>query len=116
MKNPNLKSAFAESEYDASKILELKKCKEDPLYFMENYVKVVHPINGAVPFNMYDYQKRIIHGVHENRCAVVLSPRQTGKCLFANTTINTITKPTGIKKIILKFLDKEKYNKLFEIA
>ena len=113
MKNPNLKAAFAESEYDTQKIIELKKCKDDPIYFIKNYVKIVHPVHGAVPFALYDYQEDMIRDIHANRCTAVLASRQLGKCLHVDTTINTIIKPVGIKKLILKFLDKEKYNEFF---
>ena len=41
-------------------IEEFKKCKDDPVYFISNYVKVTHPVRGLVPFKLYPFQKDIL--------------------------------------------------------
>lgn len=79
MKNPQLKSAFAQEEYTPENIIELKKCMADPVYFMQNYIKVVHPKNGAVPFVLYDYQVDMVNAIHLNKDTVMLASRQMGK-------------------------------------
>lgn len=78
-KNPYLKRAHATSEFDAEKILEIKRCSTDPIYFMERYVKVFHPTKGEVAFILYDYQKDMIRAIHENKDVVILASRQLGK-------------------------------------
>jgi hypothetical protein len=55
--NPNLKKTNVKHEYSKEEILEYQKCANDPLYFMENYVRIVSLDEGLVPFKMYDFQK-----------------------------------------------------------
>jgi len=50
--NPNLKKVNTAVEYSEEEILEYQKCMKDPLYFMENYVRIVSLDEGLVPFNM----------------------------------------------------------------
>ena len=39
--NPNLKKINTPVEFTKEQILEYKKCANDPLYFMENYIRIV---------------------------------------------------------------------------
>jgi hypothetical protein len=39
--NPNLKKANTQIEFTEEQILEFLKCKEDPVYFARNYIKIV---------------------------------------------------------------------------
>ena len=78
-RNPNLKKANAQVEFTYEQIQELKKCSEDPVYFIRKYVKIQHPIRGAIPFALYDYQEEMVRAYKDNRYVVVLSARQTGK-------------------------------------
>lgn len=79
MKNPQLKRAYAESEYTPNSIQELVRCKKDPIYFLTHYVKVAHPVKGSVPFDLYDYQIEMVKGIHENKDTIILASRQLGK-------------------------------------
>lgn len=83
MKNPQLKRAFATDEYTPHMIMELTKCKRDPVYFISNYVKVQHPTKGTIPFNLFDYQERFVRHMQDNRFTITLQPRQCGKTLTA---------------------------------
>ena len=56
--NPNLKKVNTPVEFTKEQILEYQKCSEDPLYFMETYMKIVSLDEGLVPFKMYDFQKQ----------------------------------------------------------
>lgn len=87
--NPYLKSAGEEHEYEAFHIQELKKCAEDPIYFIRTYCQVQHPIKGSIPFELYPYQEKMLRAYHTNRQNVVLSARQTGKALALDTQIPT---------------------------
>lgn len=82
-KNPQLKRAHTSSEYDPEKIMELRRCRKDPIYFMEKYVKVQHPTKGAVPFVLYEYQKEMVMAIHENKDTILLCSRQMGKTTVA---------------------------------
>lgn len=114
MKNPQLKAAYAEDEYTLENVANLKRCMSDPIFFMTNYIKVQHPTKGMVPFELYEYQKDMIDILHNNRNIIILASRQLGKCFDGKTTINTIRKPKGFKKLILKFIDRNMYDRLFK--
>lgn len=86
-RNKNIKKAYLEQEYTPKQIYEMKRCKNDPVYFIEKYVKIIHPKKGAVNFELYDYQRELIKSYHENRDNVVLSARQTGKSITTSAYI-----------------------------
>ena len=77
--NPNLKKANTAIEFTEENIIEFLKCKEDPVYFARNYVKIVSLDKGLVPFNMYPFQEKLIQNFHDNRFNICKMPRQTGK-------------------------------------
>ena len=77
--NPNLKKANTPIEFSEENIREFLKCKEDPIYFTRNYIKIVSLDEGLVPFNMYDFQEKLIDRFHKNRFNICKMPRQTGK-------------------------------------
>jgi len=66
-------------KWTREKLIEYHKCSEDPLYFIENYMKIITLDHGLVNINLYDYQKNMIQNFHENRFNIVLSPRQAAK-------------------------------------
>ncbi len=77
--NPNLKKAGTEIQFTKKQIQEWVKCKKDPIYFATHYIKIISLDEGLVPFDMYDFQKRILQDFHENRFNIAKLPRQTGK-------------------------------------
>ncbi len=77
--NPNLKKANTQIEFTEKQILEFLKCKEDPVYFARNYIKIVSLDEGLVPFSMYPFQEKLIQNFHDNRFNICKMPRQTGK-------------------------------------
>ena len=77
--NPNLKKANTPIEFSEENIREFLKCKEDPIYFTRNYIKIVSLDEGLVPFDMYDFQEKLIDRFHNNRFNICKMPRQTGK-------------------------------------
>jgi hypothetical protein len=77
--NPNLKKANTSIEFTEDNIIEFLKCKEDPVYFAEHYVKIVNVDQGLIPFDMYEFQKKLITNFHKNRFNICKMPRQTGK-------------------------------------
>ena len=83
--NPNLKKINTPVEFSQDQIVEYQKCEEDPLYFMEKYVRIVSLDEGLVPFKMYDFQKRIVDTIHNNRFTICKLPRQSGK---STTTVS----------------------------
>jgi hypothetical protein len=77
--NPNLKKANTQIEFTEEQIIEFLKCKEDPVYFARNYIKIVSLDHGLVPFEMYPFQEKLIDNFHKNRFNICKMPRQTGK-------------------------------------
>ena len=77
--NPNLKKANTPVEFTKEQIKEFIKCKQDPVYFAQNYVKIVSLDEGLVPFDMYKFQKKLIRNFHNHRFNICKMPRQTGK-------------------------------------
>ncbi|MEC8551657.1 MAG: terminase, partial [Pseudomonadota bacterium] len=77
--NPNLKKANTEIEFTEEQISEFIKCKEDPVYFAKNYIKIINVDEGLVPFEMWPFQEKLISRFHENRFNICMMPRQTGK-------------------------------------
>jgi len=77
--NPNLKKANTQIQFSARQIEEFVKCKNDPLYFTQKYVKIVSLDEGLVPFQPYKFQEKLIKRFHKNRFNICKMPRQTGK-------------------------------------
>jgi hypothetical protein len=77
--NPNLKNVGQVIEWTEESLTEYMQCKEDPQYFIKNFVKIIHVDRGLVPFEMYDYQEDMIRKFNDNRFVICKMPRQTGK-------------------------------------
>ena len=77
--NPNLKKANTPIEFSQAQIVEFLKCKDDPVYFAKQYVKIVSLDEGLTQFQPYDFQEKLINNFHDNRFNICKMPRQTGK-------------------------------------
>ena len=77
--NPNLFKANTKQEYTEDQIREIAKCMDDPVYFIQNYIKIVNIDEGLVPFHMYKFQEKMVHTFHNNRFSICKLPRQSGK-------------------------------------
>ena len=79
LSNPNLKKANVAVEFTQDQIKEFIHCKNDPVYFAKNYVKIVSLDEGLINFDMYPFQEKMIQKFHDNRFNICKMPRQTGK-------------------------------------
>lgn len=79
LNNPNLKAEGVELGFTKEQIAELKKCYDDPIYFVKTYCKIVNIDKGLIPFNLYPFQETIIKNVLGNRFCITKSGRQSGK-------------------------------------
>ena len=77
--NPNLKRANVAQEFTQENIEEFIKCKDDPIYFARNYIKIVSLDEGLTQFEPYDFQEKLINNFHNHRFNICKMPRQTGK-------------------------------------
>ena len=77
--NRNLKRIGVAIDWDEERISEYVKCAEDPVYFTETYMRIIHVDKGLVPFELYDYQKEILRSYQNNRNTIITTARQSGK-------------------------------------
>ena len=57
---------------------EILKSGKNPVYFINNYAKISHPLKGLIPFKTYDYQTDLIQNFNDYRFNCVLKARQLG--------------------------------------
>jgi hypothetical protein len=81
--NPDLKRSHIPLVWSAETIEEYVRCKENPEYFAEKYIKIVHVDHGFIPIELYDYQKEIIEKFNNNMRTAVVTSRQAGKTTTA---------------------------------
>jgi hypothetical protein len=77
--NPKLKPPGVEIQYTQEQLKEYVKCANDPVYFIQKYVKVKTLDKGIMPFELYDYQQKFVSAIHKNRFVISKWPRQSGK-------------------------------------
>ena len=77
--NPNLKRANVQQEWTEEQVKEYARCMQDPLYFIQTYVRIVSLDEGLIPFKMYPFQKEMVGTFHKNRFTICKLPRQSGK-------------------------------------
>lgn len=60
-------------------IRELKKCSNDYIYTLMTYGKIVRPgAGGLVPFDMFDFQEKLIDVFDDQKNTIILKSRQMG--------------------------------------
>jgi len=57
---------------------EIVKCGKDPVYFINNYAKIIHPLKGLIPFNTYSFQTELLKDFNNYRFNIILKARQLG--------------------------------------
>jgi hypothetical protein len=77
--NPRLKRVGEVIKFTNRNALEYSKCVEDPVYFIKKYVRIVNVDKGLIPFDMWDFQAKLVESFSVNRFNIVKYPRQTGK-------------------------------------
>ena len=78
--NRSLKQIGYVLQYTYDNIQEILKCKDDPVYFITTYCQIVSlDSEQLIPFNLFDYQKKFVNTIHNNRKVISMQPRQMGK-------------------------------------
>lgn len=77
--NSALKDANVKVAWTPERIDKLKKCAEDPNYFIINFIQVVTLDEGITPFKLWDFQSKLVDTVDKNRYTICVMPRQSGK-------------------------------------
>ncbi len=57
---------------------EYTKCAKDPVYFLKKYAMIQHPIEGKIPFSLYDFQEKTLLDLINNDYNIILKARQLG--------------------------------------
>lgn len=61
-----------------SQVTEIIKCGKDPIYFMNKYLKIQHPIKGLINFNTFPFQDTCVEDFNKHRFNIILKSRQLG--------------------------------------
>ena len=77
--NPHLKRVGIAQNITEDQVREFYKCSQDPIYFAENYVKVITLDHGFVQIKLYPFQRQAITDINDNRRVIVKAGRQVGK-------------------------------------
>lgn len=77
--NVLLKRANQNIEWTPDLVQEWVKCSEDPLYFIQNYMKIITLNEGLKLFKPWPYQENMIKSFVDNRYSIVTTARQAGK-------------------------------------
>ena len=76
--NEKLRACNVNFPYTQEQLVEIAKCKSDPIYFIEKYVKII-TVDGVKDFNLYNFQKKFVKSFVENRFTLGKVFRQGGK-------------------------------------
>lgn len=85
--NPNIKAPHQQWEYTDDELREFKRCLNDPIYFAETYVRILHVDWGEIPLTQYPFQRDMINTFNDNRFTICKLPRQCGKTTTATAYI-----------------------------
>ena len=85
--NVNIKRKGVSVNWTPEMMQDFAKCSQDPLYFVEKFVNIVHVDHGLIPIKLYDYQKEILEKITHERRVVAVTSRQAGKTTTAVTVI-----------------------------
>lgn len=77
--NQNLRRKGTKHAWSEDQVREWVKCKNDPIYFIENYVRIVTIDHGLQLMKLRFYQKEMVERFVDHTRNVVVLPRQSGK-------------------------------------
>lgn len=81
-----IKRAYSKVFYTKEQIDELRACLDPvtgPMYFIENFMYIQHPIQGRQKISLYDFQYGLIENYHKYRKSINMISRQMGKTTVA---------------------------------
>ena len=77
------KTPYKKEKFTEDQIQEIVKCTMDPLYFIEHYVWIQHPVKGRMKFDLFDFQRGLLDAYHNHKYSIALISRQMGKSTAA---------------------------------
>ena len=81
-----IKSPHQRQSYTIEQIDQFKQCADPvsgPIYFMDNFFYIQHPVKGRMQYHPFAYQRKLIETYHNFRFSISMMPRQTGKSTSA---------------------------------
>lgn len=97
--NKQLRSAGETVEYSKEMIDEYVKCKEDIIYFAEQYFYITSIDKGKIKIPLYDFQKKVLKAYtnppEDKNHLIVMMARQMGKCLCFDSVVKIRNKKTN---------------------
>lgn len=79
MGDMDLRRAEQSKPMTAEMTAEFVRCRDDIVYFVKKYMRIVHVDHGMVLFNLWPFQEDMLRNMEHNRFFVSKCPRQVGK-------------------------------------
>ncbi len=79
LKNNKELPVDVEIAFEPWQIEELRKCREDVVYFAQNYFPIISLDRGKELMQLYEPQKRAVQKIINNRNTIICASRQVGK-------------------------------------
>ena len=90
--NPNLKKANVKVEFTQENIEEFIKCKDNPVYFAKNYIKIVSLDEGLVNFDLYPFQEKTLIEFDKEKSLLMDDYIEKNKSLFKSDDLKFTAK------------------------
>ena len=81
--NKYLHKVGVKQDKTIEQIREVKRCRDDIVYFASKYFTIVHIDHGKMIIPLTDYQKELLYSIQDNRFSIILQSRQS----FKTTTL-----------------------------
>ncbi|MND22607.1 Terminase-like family protein [compost metagenome] len=79
--DPDLRRAKTKLTMTPEMKTEWRRCRDDIVYFVKTYMRIVHVDHGMVLFKLWEFQERMLRNMEHNRFFVSKCPRQVGKSI-----------------------------------
>lgn len=77
--NQNIKKSGEQIAWSPDMLDEYLKCKNDPVYFCNNYIKIVHVDHGLINLILRPFQVDLVKSMAYNKYTLACCSRQSGK-------------------------------------
>lgn len=85
--NPNIPVSGFKHNFTQHEVSEFMKCMVDPIYFAENYFKIITADGAIETIKLFDFQKEAIRSYLTDRKMIINASRQIGKTTVATVII-----------------------------
>ncbi len=93
VKRPNKEIALTREMVE-----EFAMCAQDVVHFAENHYWIINPVTGEQRIELYEFQKKILRNLQDNRFNILLAARQVGKCIEFHQCVEILNTETGETK------------------